>query len=85
VLSASAWQMASHLKVLIDLNAVPPSGIEGVEVMDAGQLKGNIVCYGALGVGNLKMKIHKAAIASLFTNNQLVLDSQAIFDLSATV
>ena len=81
----SAWQMATHLKVLIDLNAVPPVGIEGVEVMDAGQLKGNIACYGALGVGNLKMKIHKAAIASLFTNNQLVLDSQAIYDLSGTV
>ena len=28
---------------------------------------------------------HKAAIASLFTNNQLVLDSQAIYDLSASV
>lgn len=85
VLSTSAWQMATHLKVLIDLNAVPPAGIEGVEVMDAGQLKGNITCYGALGVGNLKMKIHKAAIASLFTNNQLVLDSQAIYDLSGAV
>jgi len=85
VLSSSAWQLAPQLKVLIDLNAVPPSGIEGVEVMDAGKMKGNITCYGALGVGNLKMKIHKAAIATLFTGNQLVLDSQAIYDLSASV
>jgi len=36
-------------------------------------------------VGGLKMKIHKAAIASLFTSNQLVLDSQVIYDLSASM
>jgi hypothetical protein len=85
VLSSSAWQQAPKLKAVIDLNAVPPAGIEGIEVMDAGKFKGNVACYGALGVGNLKMKIHKAAIASLFTSNQLVLDSQAIYDLSASV
>ena len=85
VLRTSLWKQATRLKAMIDLNAVPPSGIEGVEAMDAGQQRNNIACYGALGVGNLKMKIHKAAIARLFTSNQLILDSQAIYDLSASL
>lgn len=85
VLSSYSWQRVPKLKVMIDLNAVPPAGIDGIDVMDAGKVKNNVACYGALGVGGLKMKIHKAAIASLFTGNQLVLDSQAIYDLSASV
>jgi len=85
VLTASAWQQAPKLKVMIDLNAVPPAGIDGIEAMDTGKIRNNVACFGPLGVGGLKMKIHRAAIASLFTGNQLVLDSQAIYDLSASV
>lgn len=85
VLSIASWKKATKLKVMIDLNAVPPTGIEGIEVMDTGKIRDDVTCFGALGVGGLKMKIHKAAIASLFTANQQVLDSQAIYDLSASV
>lgn len=85
VLSSATWQLAPKLKTMIDLNAVPPAGIDGIEAMDAGKIRNNVACYGALGVGGLKMKIHKSAIASLYTNHQLVLDSQAIYDLSASV
>lgn len=80
-----SYEAFANLKVMIDLNAVPPSGIEGVDVMDAGQSRNGIACYGALGVGNLKMKIHKAAIASLFTSNTYRLDIEEIFELSATL
>ncbi len=68
-------------KVLIDVNAVPPVGIEGVGVMDRGAELGSAVAYGALGVGGTKMKIHKAAVAKLFTSNNLVLDTDTIFEL----
>jgi len=37
---------------------------------------------GALGVGNLKMKIHKACIARLFERNDLVLDAETIADVA---
>ena len=40
------------------------------------------ICYGALGVGGTKMKIHKAAIARLFTANDLVLDADEIYALA---
>src|SRR5207253_911164 len=43
---------ASELKVAIDLNAVPPVGVEGVEVHDKAALHDGVVCYGVIGVGN---------------------------------
>lgn len=68
-------------KVLIDVNAVPPVGIGGVEVMDAAADRDGAVSWGAIGVGGTKMKIHKAAIRQLFTANNLVLSTSAIFKL----
>jgi methylenetetrahydrofolate/methylenetetrahydromethanopterin dehydrogenase (NADP+) len=70
---------SSSLRVAIDLNAVPPAGIAGVEVMDKGQDRGGLICYGAIGVGGTKMKIHKAALQRLFTANHLVLDAEEVF------
>jgi hypothetical protein len=67
------------LRIAIDLNAVPPAGIAGVEVMDKGQDRGGVICYGAIGVGGTKMKIHKAALQRLFTANNLVLDAEEVF------
>jgi hypothetical protein len=70
------------LKVAIDLNGVPPAGIEGVELNDKGADRGGVVCYGALGVGGAKMKIHKAAIAKLFAANNSTLDVEEIYNLA---
>lgn len=70
------------LKVAIDLNAVPPLGIEGVGVGDKGVDQGGVICYGAIGVGDTKMKVHKAAVASLFETNDRVLDAEEIYQLA---
>ena len=72
----------SDLKVLIDLNAVPPSGIEGVEPNDKGREANGVFHYGALGIGALKMKIHRAAIVRLFETNDLVLDSEQVYQIA---
>ncbi|WP_153557035.1 NADP-dependent methylenetetrahydromethanopterin/methylenetetrahydrofolate dehydrogenase [Roseimaritima sediminicola] len=77
----AALEKASSVKLLIDLNAVPPAGIEGVEATDKGRERGDRVAYGALGVGGLKMKIHRAAIQSLFESNDRVLDADEIYQL----
>ena len=74
LLTASQVTEAVELRVAIDLNAVPPTGIEGIELTDKGVQRGNRFDYGALGVGGLKMKIHKACIAAMFESNQLFLD-----------
>jgi ribulose 1,5-bisphosphate synthetase/thiazole synthase len=78
----SAWTAAKLLKVAVDLNAVPPLGIEGVDVKDEGEKREGVVVYGAFGVGNFKTKLHKACVTKLFTRNDLVLDAEAIADVA---
>jgi saccharopine dehydrogenase-like NADP-dependent oxidoreductase len=78
----AAWTAAQSLKVAVDLNAVPPLGIEGVEVNDAGATRDKVVVYGAFGVGNFKTKLHKACVTRLFTRNDLVLDAETIADVA---
>jgi len=70
------------LKVAIDLNAVPPAGIGGIGVADKAKPIGSGVGYGAIGVGGLKMKTHRAAIEKLFTANDLVLDADEIYKIA---
>ncbi len=77
-----AWANRPGLKVVADVNAVPPLGIEGVDVMDDGVTKDGVRCFGALAIGNLKMKLHKACIARLFERNDLVLDAETIADVA---
>ena len=78
----SALAAAKSLRIAVDLNAVPPLGIEGVEVNDAGVTRDKVVVYGAFGVGNFKTKLHKACVARLFTRNDLVLDAETIADVA---
>jgi hypothetical protein len=81
LLASEDLHAARSLAVAIDLNAVPPSGIGGIEPQDQGVMRASLCCYGALGVGRLKMKIHRKAIASLFSTNDLVLDAEEIYVL----
>jgi methylenetetrahydrofolate/methylenetetrahydromethanopterin dehydrogenase (NADP+) len=78
----SAWTSLKTLKVAVDLNAVPPLGIEGVEVNDAGTERNGVIVFGAFGIGNFKTKLHKACVAKLFTRNDLVLDAEAIAEVA---
>jgi hypothetical protein len=77
-----AWVGRAGLRVAADINAVPPLGIEGVDVMDNGVDRSGVTTFGALGIGGLKMKIHKACIARLFEKNDLVLDVETISELA---
>ena len=85
---ATAWQLANStsLRVAIDLNAVPPSGLGGISVMaKAKAIEGSAsgaVGYGAIGVGGLKMKTHRAAIQSLLEANDRVLDAAEIYAIA---
>jgi len=85
ILPRAVWLGQPQLRILVDLNAVPPSGIEGVEPTDNGVERDGVLCFGALAVGNLKMKIHKAAITKLFERNDTVVDVEELFALSASV
>src|SRR5438552_9990191 len=81
----SARTAGPDLRLAIDLNAVPPLGIEGVEATDKGTQRDGIVAYGAIGVGGTKMKIHKAAIARLFERNDQILDAEEVYALAESI
>lgn len=68
VLNSSVLEDAKRLKVAGDVNAVPPLGIEGVELMDSGKplvhatnSKG-AVAIGALAVGNVKYQLQQTLL-----------------------
>lgn len=83
LLSRDAREEIGTLRVAIDLNAVPPAGLDGIEATDKAVEKGGATCYGAIGVGGLKMKIHKAAIEKLFQANDQVLDTTTIYQIGS--
>ena len=85
LLSKEQIQAIPNLCVAIDLNAVPPAGLGGIEVTDKAQPIGTGVGYGAIGVGGLKMKTHRAAVQSLFEANDRFLDAIEIYEIAKEI
>jgi len=81
LLSAAARRGCRELAVAIDLSAVPPLGLAGIEMTDRARERDGAIAYGAIGVGGTKMKIHKAAIQQLFQSNDQVLDADEIYQI----
>jgi hypothetical protein len=79
------WKANPTIEVMADVNAVPPTGIEGIKPHWDGKEKEGKVIFGALGVGGLKMKVHRACVARLFTANDLVLDAEEIYGIAKGV
>ena len=79
LVSTEVRRSAASLRVAIDLNAVPPAGLAGIEATDKAKERDSVICYGAIGVGGTKMKIHRAALQRLFTASNLVLDAEEVF------
>ena len=76
---------AMGIKTVIDLNAVPPAGIEGVDASDRKTPRDGILAWGALGVGRTKMKIHKKAIQELFAANDKIFDAEQVLELGRSL
>ncbi|UOA08799.1 NADP-dependent methylenetetrahydromethanopterin/methylenetetrahydrofolate dehydrogenase [Methylobacter sp. S3L5C] len=82
LLTADQWQYNSNIEMIADANATPPLGIGGTDMMDKGNLRHGKIIWGAIGFGALKLALHRACIAKLFTDNKLVLDAENIFALA---
>ncbi|PHS26398.1 MAG: methylenetetrahydrofolate dehydrogenase [Methylophaga sp.] len=85
ILPKLAWQNNETLEIVADVNAVPPMGVEGLEVMDNGTEKDGLRFYGAIAIGNYKMKVHHAAISALFESNDQFLDETTIYDIACKI
>lgn len=82
LLSSEQWQDNPTLEMIADANATPPLGIGGTDMMDKGNLRHGKIVWGAIGFGTLKLALHRACIAQLFTDNKQVLDAENIFALA---
>jgi hypothetical protein len=82
LLDAQQWQESPSLELVADANASPPAGIEGVALTDRGTTSHGKIVFGALGFGALKLALHRACIARLFEQNDLVLDAEEIYSVA---
>ena len=71
ILSTAQLATARRLRVALDVNAVPPSGLEGVDAFaDGTPIPGTSgVGVGALAVGNVKFKTEHELLASMRNAN----------------
>jgi len=71
ILSKTQLEKAAKMVVAVDVNAVPPLGIEGVDVNDMGKelefTPQKAVGIGALAVGNIKYKVHHRMFELMMT------------------
>jgi methylenetetrahydrofolate/methylenetetrahydromethanopterin dehydrogenase (NADP+) len=82
LLEAKQWQENPSLELIADANASPPTGVEGVALSDRGTSSHGKILFGALGFGALKLAVHRACIARLFEQNDLVLDAEEIYGIA---
>lgn len=85
LLTLDQLKQAKHLRVVTDVNAVPPSGVEGVDVNDnAKPVPGTgAVGIGALAVGNIKYKTEAGLFKEMIDSDKpLYLDFRDAYTLA---
>jgi threonine dehydrogenase-like Zn-dependent dehydrogenase len=79
LLEARHWQSLSEIELIADCNAQPPLGVTGIEATDKAKDRSGKIVFGALGIGGLKLKLHRACISELFNRSDRVLDAEQIY------
>jgi methylene-tetrahydromethanopterin dehydrogenase len=76
LLSTEHISSASQLKVAADINAIPPSGISGLDPFDNGKTitgsTSGAVGLGALAIGNIKYKTQSRLLTQMIESNEPV-------------
>jgi hypothetical protein len=85
ILPKDIWSK-SQARVMADVNAVPPYGIEGLDARDdCKELSKGRVGIGALAIGNLKMKCHHALVKKLFEEKGVVFDLEKVYGIAKSI
>jgi len=79
------WRDEWTIQLIADCNAQPPLGVGGIDATDKGNTRQQKLAFGALGIGGLKLKLHRACIAQLFQSPDQVLDAEEIYALAKTM
>ena len=76
LLRSEQWQNHTSLEVLADVGTGRILGFEGIDMMDNNEERFGKKIFGGIGIGALKLKLHRACVARLFESNDLVLDAE---------
>ncbi len=82
LLPRDVWMKNKNIRVMADVNAVPPYGIENVDPDDDGRKIDGKIVFGAIALGNLKMKCHVEIIKRMFIDKNHVFDLKSIYKLT---
>ena len=82
LLDAGQWQQHDTIEILADVSTAEPLGFEGISMNDRNTERFGKIAFGGLGIGALKLKLHRTCIERLFTSNDQVLDADAIYEIA---
>ena len=87
VLSADLMARCETLAVVADVNAVPPSGVEGLAVTDDGaEMPSGALGIGALAIGGVKYKVQRGLLERMMSADRaVVLDFPDAFEFAREV
>ena len=82
LLNKKDWIDSESIEVVCDANAMPPLGIEGVELNDKAKEIGGKKAFGAIGFGGLKISVHRECVSRLFHSNDGIFDAEEIYRIA---
>jgi threonine dehydrogenase-like Zn-dependent dehydrogenase len=82
LLNAKQWQEHPTLELIADVGTSKILGFEGIDVMDKDTERHGKRVFGGIGIGALKLKLHRTCIAKLFESNDIALDAEAIYKVA---
>ena len=82
LLNKKDWVESQSIEVVCDANAMPPLGIEGVELNDKAKEIGGKKAFGAIGFGGLKISVHRECVSRLFLSNDGIFDAEEIYRIA---
>lgn len=85
LLRAEQWQNHPTLEILADVGTARILGFEGIDMMDNDTERFGKRVFGGIGIGALKLRLHRACIARLFESNDLVLDAKEVYQTAISL
>ena len=79
LLDEKDWQSDPTIELIADCNAQPPLGVGGVDAVDKAKERHGKIVIGALGLGGLKLKLHRECIGALFNSADQIFDAENIY------
>jgi len=79
LLDEKDWRDDPTIELLADCNAQPPLGLGGVEAIDKAKERHGKIVIGALGLGGLKLKLHRECVGRMFESSDKLFDAENIY------